>query len=86
MGHRSWRRWRAGSTATTGRSACRSIAEHQGYEKYTIGQRKGLGFGSEGRRYVLDIVPATHDVILGDREEHVGTFAPLDDLRVLRNA
>lgn len=24
--------------------------------------------------------------ILGDREEHVGTFAALDDLRVLRNA
>ena len=45
------------------------LAEHDGYEKYTIGQRKGLGFGSAGRRYVLDIVPETHDVILGDREE-----------------
>jgi tRNA-uridine 2-sulfurtransferase len=49
------------------------LAEHQGYEKYTIGQRKGLGFGSEGRRYVLDIVPATHDVILGDREDLLAT-------------
>lgn len=45
------------------------LAQHEGYEKYTIGQRKGLGFGSAGRRYVLDIVPETHDVILGDREE-----------------
>ena len=45
------------------------LAEHDGYEKYTIGQRKGLGFGSAGRRYVLDIVPETHDVILGDRDE-----------------
>ena len=45
------------------------LAEHDGYEKYTIGQRKGLGFGSAGRRYVLDIVPESHDVILGDREE-----------------
>ena len=45
------------------------LAEHEGYEKYTIGQRKGLGFGSTARRYVLDIVPETHDVILGDRED-----------------
>jgi tRNA-uridine 2-sulfurtransferase len=45
------------------------LAEHVGYEKYTIGQRKGLGFGSAARRYVLDIVPETHDVILGDRDE-----------------
>ena len=45
------------------------LAEHDGYEKYTIGQRKGLGFGSAGRRYVLDIIPETHDVILGDRDE-----------------
>jgi tRNA-uridine 2-sulfurtransferase len=54
-------------------SAGNVLAEHQGYEKYTIGQRKGLGFGSEGRRYVLDIVPATHDVILGDREDLLAT-------------
>ncbi len=45
------------------------LAPHSGYEQYTIGQRKGLGFGSAGRRYVLDIVPETHDVILGEREE-----------------
>ncbi len=45
------------------------LAAHDGYEKYTIGQRKGLGFGSASRRYVLDIVPQTHDVILGDRDE-----------------
>lgn len=45
------------------------LAEHDGYERYTIGQRKGLGFGSAARRYVLDIVPETHDVILGDRDE-----------------
>jgi len=45
------------------------LAEHDGYEKYTIGQRKGLGFGSAGRRYVLDIIPETHEVILGDRDE-----------------
>ncbi len=45
------------------------LAEHAGYEQYTIGQRKGLGFGSSSRRYVLDIIPETHDVILGDRDD-----------------
>jgi tRNA-specific 2-thiouridylase len=45
------------------------LAEHDGYEQYTIGQRKGLGFGSASRRYVLEIVPETHDVILGDRDD-----------------
>ena len=45
------------------------LAEHDGIEKFTIGQRKGLGFGSASRRYVLQIVPSTHEVIVGDREE-----------------
>jgi tRNA-specific 2-thiouridylase len=45
------------------------LAEHDGIEKFTIGQRKGLGFGSASRRYVLQIVPSTHDVVVGDREE-----------------
>src|SRR5207253_7523792 len=37
------------------------LAAHDGIEKFTIGQRKGLGFGSSTRRYVLEIVPETHD-------------------------
>ncbi len=45
------------------------LAEHDGIEKFTIGQRKGFGFGSSSRRYVLEIVPATNDVVIGDREE-----------------
>jgi tRNA-uridine 2-sulfurtransferase len=47
----------------------RVLAEHDGIEKFTIGQRKGLGFGSASRRYVLKIVPETHDVVIGDRAE-----------------
>src|SRR5262249_51099004 len=47
----------------------RVLAPHDGIENFTIGQRKGLGFGSASRRYVLDIIPATHDVVIGDRDE-----------------
>jgi tRNA-uridine 2-sulfurtransferase len=45
------------------------LAEHDGIEKFTIGQRKGLGFGSAARRYVLEIIPETRDVVIGEREE-----------------
>ena len=45
------------------------LAGHDGIENFTIGQRKGLGFGSSSRRYVLEIVPETHDVVIGDRED-----------------
>ena len=49
------------------------LAPHDGIENFTIGQRKGLGFGSASRRYVLEIIPETHDVVIGDREELLAT-------------
>jgi tRNA-specific 2-thiouridylase len=45
------------------------LGPHDGIENFTIGQRKGLGFGSPGRRYVLAIVPETNDVVIGVKEE-----------------
>jgi tRNA-specific 2-thiouridylase len=45
------------------------LAPHEGIENYTIGQRKGLNYAAGERRYVLEIVPATNEVVLGDREE-----------------
>lgn len=45
------------------------LAPHAGIEKFTVGQRKGLGFGSAARRYVLEIVPETRDVVIGERDE-----------------
>jgi tRNA-specific 2-thiouridylase len=45
------------------------LAAHAGIENFTIGQRKGLGFAAGGRRYVLEIVPQEHRVVVGSREE-----------------
>jgi tRNA-specific 2-thiouridylase len=45
------------------------LGEHDGYERFTIGQRKGLGIATDRKRYVLDIVPATRTVVLGDRDD-----------------
>ncbi|MCI0461488.1 MAG: tRNA 2-thiouridine(34) synthase MnmA [Gemmataceae bacterium] len=49
------------------------LARHDGIEQFTIGQRKGLGFAAGSRRYVLEIVPETHTVVVGDREELLAT-------------
>src|SRR5207247_2685941 len=45
------------------------LAEHEGIENFTIGQRKGLGFAAGERRYVLEIVPKENRVVVGDRDE-----------------
>src|SRR5947209_8755149 len=50
-------------------TAGRVLADHDGIEKFTVGQRKGLGYAAGERRYVLRIVPATNEVVLGRREE-----------------
>ena len=45
------------------------LADHDGFERFTIGQRKGLGFAAGERRYVLEIVPSRNEVVIGEREE-----------------
>jgi tRNA-specific 2-thiouridylase len=50
-------------------SSGKVLAEHDGIEQFTIGQRKGLGFAAWERRYVLRIVPGDNEVVVGAREE-----------------
>ena len=45
------------------------LADHDGIEQFTIGQRKGLGFAAGERRYVLRIVPSANEVVVGTRDE-----------------
>jgi tRNA-specific 2-thiouridylase len=56
----------AGSIVDT---AGRTLADHDGIENFTVGQRKGLGFAAGQRRYVLRIVPERNQVVVGEREE-----------------
>jgi len=49
------------------------LGTHDGYERFTIGQRRGLGISGSDRRYVLEIVPATHTVVLGEQEQLYST-------------
>jgi len=47
------------------------LADHDGIELFTIGQRKGLPGGSARPRYVIDIDPTSNRVIVGDAEDLV---------------
>ena len=47
------------------------VAEHEGIELFTIGQRKGLPGGSARPRYVVDLDPETNRVIVGDVDDLV---------------
>src|SRR6266571_2006723 len=47
------------------------VAEHEGIELFTIGQRKGLPGGSPRPRYVVDLDSETNRVIVGDAEHLV---------------
>ena len=47
----------------------RRLADHDGIELFTIGQRKGLPGGSPTPLYVIDIDPAANRVIVGGAED-----------------
>lgn len=63
---------RRGQRDTTGRlitSDGRVVGQHPGVERFTIGQRKGLGVAMGEPYFVLRIDPETHDVVIGRHEE-----------------
>jgi tRNA-specific 2-thiouridylase len=45
------------------------LGHHEGYEHFTVGQRKGLGIAFGEPRFVIRIDPATRQVVLGQRED-----------------
>ncbi|MGQ9473070.1 MAG: tRNA 2-thiouridine(34) synthase MnmA [Candidatus Caldatribacteriaceae bacterium] len=45
------------------------LGKHEGYFRYTIGQRKGLGVNSSHPLYVVAIRPERREVVVGKREK-----------------
>ncbi|HEX6986885.1 MAG TPA: tRNA 2-thiouridine(34) synthase MnmA [Planctomycetaceae bacterium] len=45
------------------------VGRHEGYEKFTIGQRRGLGVTFGSPRFVVKIEPETRRVVIGTHEE-----------------
>lgn len=45
------------------------IGQHDGYARYTVGQRRGLGGGRGRRLYVLGVDPGANRVVVGGNDE-----------------
>jgi tRNA-specific 2-thiouridylase len=59
------------------------IGEHQGFARYTIGQRRGLPGGSAAPRYVVAIRPARREVVVGTTDELEGWRVALEEVNWL---
>jgi len=64
------------------------VGRHRGIHAYTIGQRRGLGFGIGERQYVVGINPGKNEITLGSNEDlfrremivhHVHWISPMGD-------
>ena len=61
-----------GETETAGQfvdTAGAVVGDHAGYERFTVGQRKGLGVAFGEPRFVVEIDAETRRVVLGTRDE-----------------
>jgi tRNA-specific 2-thiouridylase len=47
----------------------RLLGRHRGLERYTVGQRRGLGVPAREPFYVIDLQPQSNRVVLGHRDE-----------------
>lgn len=59
------------------------LGDHEGYSKYTIGQRKGLGLSLEEPAYVIDIRPDTNEVVIGKNEDLYTSTMKVKDLNLI---
>jgi tRNA-specific 2-thiouridylase len=59
------------------------IGEHQGFARYTVGQRRGLPGGHHEAQYVVAIRPETRAVIVGDADDLLGDQVVLEDVNWL---
>jgi tRNA-specific 2-thiouridylase len=59
------------------------VGEHQGYARFTVGQRRGLPGGGNQPRYVVAIRPERREVVIGTAEELAGHRLRLEELNWL---
>jgi tRNA-uridine 2-sulfurtransferase len=48
------------------------VAQHNGFARFTIGQRRGLPGGASRPLYVIGIRPAERAIVIGDRDDLLG--------------
>jgi tRNA-specific 2-thiouridylase len=64
----------------------RRLGEHHGHHNFTVGQRRGIGFGGGEPLYVLATDAATNRVVAGSREQLATTRVRIRDARLHRSA
>ena len=64
-------------------TAGEAIGEHEGFARYTIGQRKGLPGGFAEPRYVVAIRPERREVVIGTADDLAGHRLRLEELNWL---
>lgn len=69
-----------GPLVTTGGEV---IGEHDGFARYTVGQRRGLPGGRALPLYVVAIRPDTREVVVGGADDLLGRVVTLDELNWL---
>jgi tRNA-specific 2-thiouridylase len=69
-----------GPLVTTGGEV---VGEHDGFARFTVGQRRGLPGGSDGPRYVVAIRPETREVVIGTAAELAGHAVRLEEVNWL---
>jgi tRNA-specific 2-thiouridylase len=64
----------------------RVVGQHDGYARFTVGQRRGLPGGFGEPMYVVGIRPADRAVVIGPREELLGRGIVAREMNWLGNA
>lgn len=59
------------------------VGEHEGYARYTVGQRKGLGGGRGRALYVLGVNAASNEIVVGEENELLRDDVVIDGLNWL---
>jgi tRNA-specific 2-thiouridylase len=62
------------------------VGEHDGFARFTVGQRRGLPGGFREPMFVVEIRPATRAVVIGPREELLGKGVVARELNWLVDA
>jgi tRNA-specific 2-thiouridylase len=73
----------SGEIVTTGGTV---VGRHDGFERFTVGQRKGLGLAFEAPRYVVRIEPDSRRVVIGTYDELARTELIAADANWLADA
>lgn len=62
------------------------VGEHQGFARFTVGQRKGLPGGFAEPMFVVEIIPSERAVVIGPREALLGRGVIAHDISWLVDA